>query len=356
VTGDAPPVRAVRRPAARLAFLDALRGCAALWVVLYHVHAGGQAKEALTALPTLVRTVLFDGGHFGVPVFFVLSGFVIAHSIGNDRVDARYVGRFALRRAIRLDIPYWAAIALTLALLELKLAVSGVSILRRHDTSAVLAHMFYLQEFLGLRDINPVFWTLTYEIQFYLLFCALLAVAHRSGVRRLMIPFTLAAATAIVWPLFPALHLRGLSLSQWHGFLLGAFAAWVVSGTLPMRWFALYAALLVGTWTVSGEDVTLVCLATVIMILLVDRAGGLATWLAARPLQFLGRISYSLYLLHVPISGAAFHVTTRVLGGSPLAAGVSIGAVLLINLGAAQIFWWATERPSIALARRMRTR
>ncbi len=344
------------RPPTRLTFLDAMRGFAAMWVVLYHVAAADQARQARAALPAFLRAALFDAGHFGVPVFFVLSGFVIARAIGTDRVDARYVGRFALRRAVRLDPPYWAAIALTLVFVMLKHQITGDPTLTHQSPGAVLAHMFYAQEFLGIRELNPVFWTLSYEVQFYLLFCTLLAVAHVGGRPRLLAPFGVAAVAAVVWPLVRALYVRGLALPGWHGFLLGAFAAWVIAGRLKLTWFALFALLLVGVWTLTGDSFTVVCLATASVILLVDRADGLATWLSARPLQFLGRISYSLYLLHVPISGAAFYAMRRMLPASTLAEFVSILVVLAVNVAAAHLLWWTVERPSTTLARRVRTR
>ena len=51
-------------------------------------------------------------GFVGVDIFFVLSGFVIAYSVREARITPRFLGRFALRRSIRLDPPYWITIAI----------------------------------------------------------------------------------------------------------------------------------------------------------------------------------------------------------------------------------------------------
>ena len=82
-----------------------------MWVVLFHAYAGRHFGLLESWLPVPARAVL-DAGHLGVQIFFVLSGFVISYSVSRYRVDARFIGRFALRRSIRLDPPYWMSISL----------------------------------------------------------------------------------------------------------------------------------------------------------------------------------------------------------------------------------------------------
>ena len=360
VTAAPPAPHARSTPSAgRLAFPDALRGFAALWVVLFHIGASKDVARLQAALPAFVDAAIFRAGHFGVPVFFVLSGFVIALSIGRDAVDARYLGRFALRRAVRLDLPYWAAIAITLVLLAVKRQLFTATAVPEFTPSNVLAHMFYLQQFLGFRAINPVFWTLSYEIQFYLAFCALLAVAHRwrssaADRRSQHALFMLAALVALVAPLVPALHVRGLALASWYGFLLGVFVAWSLDGTIRTLWLVAFAAALCGVWARTGDTFVIVCVITAVLLLLVGRAGHLRDWCTAAPLQFLGRVSYSLYLLHVPVSGAAFYLASPLRARGPGEDFVAMLFVLAVNVAVAWAFWWLVERPSTALAKRLR--
>lgn len=294
-----------------------------------------------------------------MPIFFVLSGFVIALSIGTDRVTFGYTGRFALRRAIRLDLPYWASIAITLTFASIKAQLRPDTGLPVATIAQVLAHMVYLQDFLGYKNINTVYWTLCYEVQFYLMFCVLLAVAHAlsrdaNDRRPTAIIFTLAAVTSIVWPLFPALHLRGLALPNWHGFLLGAFVCWALSGVVKVRWFVLYALALTAVFAMTHDGFTMVCLVTSVTLLLVGRAGHLSDWLRTRWLQFLGKVSYSLYLLHLPITGAAFFALDRVRAHTAVIDEFAGLIVIALNCLAAWLFWWSVERPSTALAKRVR--
>src|SRR5262245_12477206 len=154
---------------ARLRTIDGLRGIAALGVVLYHVDSGARLSYG-DWTPALLTWLLHQGS-LGVDVFFVLSGFVIAYSVRAATYTPAFLGIFALRRFIRLDPPYWASIALEIALLELilRLGVGGVSIVLP-SVQQILAHIVYAQNVLGLGDIVPAFWTLCYEIQFYLFF------------------------------------------------------------------------------------------------------------------------------------------------------------------------------------------
>jgi peptidoglycan/LPS O-acetylase OafA/YrhL len=360
VTADVSQTGSVRSGrAARLTFPDALRGLAALWVVLFHFGEGRHIAHVQAMLPDVLNHAVFRAGHFGVPVFFVLSGFVIALSIGSDAVDARYVGRFALRRAIRLDIPYWASIAISIVVFAVKRELVPNAQIPTITISSLAAHLFYLQEFLGFREINPVFWTLTYEVQFYLAFCILLALAHavpapEGDTRPRNAVVTIAAVLSIAAPVVPALQFRGSALGHWHGFLLGAFIAWALTSAIRTRWVIVYAIALLGMWTVSRDSFTIVCVITGGVLLLVGRAGHLGDWWNAAPLQLLGRVSYSLYLLHVPVSGMAFYAFFRVWPKSPATELAAFAVVLAVNILAAWGFWWAVERPSTALARRLR--
>jgi len=96
--------------ARRLTHIDALRGIATIWVVLFHEVKAGPLWEAI---PTVPRA-LFEWGHLGVAIFFALSGFVIARSLGNQNLDRSSSGRFLVRRYVRLLPPYYFSIAVVL--------------------------------------------------------------------------------------------------------------------------------------------------------------------------------------------------------------------------------------------------
>ncbi|WP_336214579.1 acyltransferase family protein [Nonomuraea sp. LPB2021202275-12-8] len=163
-TSDAPP----RARGARLGWLDALRGVAALVVVYEH---------ALNPLYPELREVTgpwFDAGMYGVMVFFLVSGYVIPASL--ERRGS--VPEFWIGRLFRL-YPLWAVVVAA----ALLLAVTGIDAphiwLTDRPASAILGHLTMLQDLLNVPNVINVLWTLSYEMAFYLLVTALyLARVH----------------------------------------------------------------------------------------------------------------------------------------------------------------------------------
>ncbi len=331
-----------------------MRGLAALWVLLFHYFEAGHAKDLERELPGWL-TAFFHSGHFGIPIFFVLSGFVIAHSVGNQRVDSRFIGRFMLRRSIRLDPMYWFSIAAVIA-------VGFMSPLPHPplpSAARLAAHLFYAQGLLGFKQINNVCWTLCLEVQFYLVFCLMLLVIQRfrrSGQdhRSLVGMAVLSGGVAVLWPL-GLVHFAvwaGLFLPQWYSFLAGVFAYWTFQKRLPGYWFYLFAGSLLVSPLAYRHFPGLAAIIG-LLILFAGRRGKLAAWLTWRPLQVLGAISYSLYLLHNPatsmIVGLAY--TTP-----PTAAWELFWLVLIAAsvCAIAYLAWRFIERPSILLSKRFK--
>ena len=270
----------------RFSFIDALRGLAAMAVVLFHAVEGNHIQS----LPAWLRAIVAHGD-LGVAVFFVLSGFVIAYSLRDQEMTFGSVGRFMLRRSIRLDPPYWVAIALAIgfSILATRLVKS-----RAPDDFTgpqIVAHLAYLHDILGYKNINSVFWTLCYEVQFYIVFALMLCARSWKLIAA-------AFVVSLLWPLGLAPSIQGLFVNLWFGFLLGAGAyyAWRTPRVLP--WFLTYAAV-IGAVAMWRESVfALACATTAAVIVAVALAGriGSLNW---RWLQFIGAISYSLYLIQI---------------------------------------------------------
>lgn len=125
----------------RLHFIDGMRGIAALGVVLFHLY-GNMKHELDNILPCFVK-IIFSHGFLGVPVFFVISEFAIAYSVGDRRIDRKYAIYFMLKRFIRINPAYWASILFAIVLLFIQNLF-----LKRSDpfpsVFGFFAHMFYL--------------------------------------------------------------------------------------------------------------------------------------------------------------------------------------------------------------------
>src|SRR5262245_8352043 len=168
----------------RVDIIDPLRGLAALAVAWFHF-------TNCTSLLPQDSWVRASGsfGWLGVELFFVISGFIIPYSMyrGGYCFPGDF-GTFLVKRVVRLDPPYLAVIGVTLGLLWASAFTPGVAVPRREVSGPqVLRDLGYLNAFLGYPWLNPVFWTLAIEFQFYVLVAVAFPVfASRSGPVRLL--------------------------------------------------------------------------------------------------------------------------------------------------------------------------
>ena len=213
----------------RFVTIDGLRGIAALAVVAFHFRLA-IVRNTADRLPAWLD-VLFRHGGLGVHVFFVISGIVIAFSVRKGAETWGYLGRFALRRPLRLDPPYWLTLALELALIRVGLMFVPSLGTPVPSLGQIGADLLYAQNVLDVGNIVPVFWTLCYEVQYYLFFVAGLiawsSMRHRLPERSR--PGVLASTLAIPFALSLALHfvpsapvLQGAALDYWFEFFTGA--------------------------------------------------------------------------------------------------------------------------------------
>lgn len=327
----------------KFTLIQALRGFAALWVVLFHASEGHHIDGLKSSLPNWLNLILFDLGDNGVAIFFALSGFVIAHSIRDAQVTPPYIGKFALRRAIRLDPPYWAAIVFVIGLGFVSSVVKGEDF-AFPTFGQIGAHLFYLQTILGYAQINSVFWTLTYEVQFYLFLVCIVGLSQRFG-RSRVLPFAL--LIAIVWGcrLIPE-QVPGLFVNLWHSFFVGTLAYWAISSRRALIALLFLSLLLAAS---APSTFTIVSVVTALCLYASSLTGHLYSGLQWRWIQFLGAISYSLYLTHNPITGATFFILKRSHAPEWAAFPVVVGICILFAWG----FWWALERTSQRFAKQI---
>lgn len=314
----------------RLTTIDALRGCAALAVAWFHFTNGTPGFLADGILQSSGAR-----GWLGVEVFFVISGFIIPYSLHKGGYLLRRHWRlFVAKRVIRLDPPYVACIVLVVALSYASAATPGFRGAPPHYTWTQLAlHLGYLNAYIGGDWVNPVFWTLAIEFQFYLVIALVypLLVHDRLSVRMGSIGLMVVASL-----LFPSTQL----VFRW----LGLFALGIVSFQLYVRlidrrlYFVLLGALSVSCYMALGALVTAVGMATALIL----------TFVRIRRTRFfsvLAAISYSVYLLHVPIGGRVINLGMR-LAPTLLNRGLTLTMALAVTICASYLFYRLIELPA----------
>ncbi len=275
--------------------VDGLRGLAVMLVVFWHVlRADVFGMHWFHAL---------NLGRMGVQLFFVISGFVIGALLTDRESGLRTLPRFMARRMLRLTPPYFAAIALVLTLLEIfkRLNPAGSYLELRPDL--LLCSLAYLCYPLGLPLYLKVGWSLEIEVQFYLIACCIVPLALARGVRTAWLTAVCLLAIAPFAPEATALRFA-------PPFVLGMAIVAYRRGVLGLPAFALVSVGLSAYWGAAlGEAETGTILAL----------GALAIALEVRMpavLVWLGGISYSLYLVHLPIGPPFVSAVKR--GGLPV--------------------------------------
>lgn len=372
----------------RLAFLDGLRGLSAFYVMLFHLGAPAGLPAGLA--------LAWGWTHFGrsaVGVFIVLSGYSLMLPVARS-ADGRLRGGFGdyiKRRSLRILPPYYAAMAIIIALL-LGAKHFGNSIgslshnVHADDLTArnIVSHVFLLQNWVDFgkwnSGIESSMWSVSVEWQIYFLFpLLLLPLWRRFG---LAAPVCLGLLIGIIPLVALPKEYNFAWASPWY---VGLFAMGMAGASisfssepwrqrlyqeLPWGWFAAIAFGLfflfsvplnldpvqdenIGLCFAVGSDV-LVGLGTMCLIVFCTRSAHIAgldsavrlppalRLLESRWAIRLGAFSYSLYLVHVPIvlklsqwSGGHF---------SPVGAFLFDLASIPFTLAVAYLFHLAFER------------
>jgi peptidoglycan/LPS O-acetylase OafA/YrhL len=320
------PGRIAHRPE-----LDGLRGLAVLVVLAAHVPMLGVARE---------------GGLAGVTLFFVLSGYLITRLLVAEwtttaRVDLR---SFYLRRALRLFPALAAVLVVVVTGYGLGLWQSNPADL----AAAVPAVIFYVGNWVAAMGVPfgvlGHTWSLGVEEQFYLVWPILLIlVLSRVSLRTLGTVAVIVAVLITPWRLVLLLngHLGwAFNGTDAHadGLLLGCAIA-LLGPRLPsgLGWLGVVGVIATSiVWIGGGGLVVMVPLATIASALAVACAPTALGW---KPLAFVGRISYGLYLWHFLF----------------IWSGLAAPVVVLLSFAAAIVSFYVIERPFLRVKDRLRS-
>ena len=340
----------------RIQSLEVLRGLAALAVAWFHITHGGKLLAGAASPLHKAASAVGAIGFHGITLFFVLSGFVIPWSIRHATpVDGllgslRGLPSFLLRRLLRLQPPYAMACVLALGLNWLSTLAPGyagsTSVTLPQALTALLTDNLYLTGLLGGSWILVVAWTLALEVQFYVV-AGLIEPWARPAQRVILSPWLYGLGVAAVSALAVLIPQGTLVFRVLPVFALGWITAHQAWGPRPVHWLAI-AWLLLLLAKLSGFEQALVAGVCVALLKLALAAPSFGP----KPLLWLGGISYSLFLIHVPIGGRVVNLLSRfTLSGSQQLLVCLLA--LALSLLAAWGFSVVIERPSHRMSRNL---
>ena len=300
---------------ARIPFIDVARGLAAAAVALFHSLGPFPVASLHPALAFIATATSM--GWLGVHVFFTLSGWCIAERLASARARGESPGAFLIDRGLRIYPAYLAALALAILL---RLAATPFN--QTDPSSSIPASGWAWLGDLGLLHIalgTPIYllvsWSLFYEICYYLLAAFALS---RLATKRARGPLLLTIGAALCFlPIMGPLGAPLKALENWLDFFLGMLA-WYATRR-GFGWSIRTALALTGGATVLLYNHHLLGIGPLVswiialLLWLASRHSRWADALAPAPLLSLGAISYSLYLIHVPILSPLMNLATRLL-------------------------------------------
>jgi peptidoglycan/LPS O-acetylase OafA/YrhL len=342
----------IAAPRMRLTSLDAVRGIASFIVVLCHIHGNlsDQLRERLSASMWARAVTLFTNGDAAVIIFFMLSGYVLALPFFRH-AQPPYL-QFVWKRFCRIYIPFAAAIIIAIFLYPFD----------PPTLRAIIGHFLMVGTGHNVK-LDVAMWSLVYEMRISLVFpllillCRNTRIAFVSAVIMLIVSTRILVAHADSSPFtvepFWVTMIWTIRVMPYFifGILLSKHAA-IIKEHMVMRgkvWLLL-APLIIFLFPHRGylsirRDI-IYDVAAALMIILALNAPSVARVLNRSVLQWLGRISYSLYLVHVPILTALF---TR-FAGQPIWLIAITGIVA--SLLAATVMHSLVEVPAIKLGQR----
>jgi peptidoglycan/LPS O-acetylase OafA/YrhL len=288
--------------------LTGLRFFLALWVVLHHLTGPGQRFEATVLLLPHGMFTLIRGGYQAVTTFFALSGFVLTRSYSTTVWNHENRLRYA-----------WGRIARIYPVYLLSLLVVAPFIFEDHTPGKagyLIAHLLLVQTWLGSIPVNwntPA-WSLCCEMFFYAMFPLLVGPVRRSSWRGLIGWALLAVClTRMMWAVGVSDEIK--PLVHLSDFLMGITAACAYDllcgrARPPRGWWLYLPGFAAAAGMLAYPDVlpkvidvnSALRVANGLLLIGLALGGGWIARALETPLMvYLGKSSYAMYILHVPI-------------------------------------------------------
>lgn len=361
--------------------LDGLRGVAAFAVVISHIfyayytylHIGVGATHSSTFEATLFHSPFsfFYRGNFSVAIFFVISGYVLSRSFFQN-YSYKGLKNSALKRYFRLGIPVFASVMLSYLLIQMHLYPAreitingwiGSLITQPASFIGALKEGVYSAIFFGERSYNYVLWTIQIELigtfllftylalfganRYRLIIAVILCILMITGMRAtgLYLSLFLIGALfntsnklnyqAILVPIgvLLALYLGGYQWRSSSYSSLADMAVWVQSNT----------------WVVFHWPIFFPCAGACLLVYLVTQNKTLDQLLNLKIFQWLGKISYALYLIHplvlssVGLSTYLWLIKTNSYLFATMVSGITI---IIISCSIAELFYRYVDKPA----------
>lgn len=361
--------------------LDSVRGLAAISVMLLHFFLAFKVCVPDFNLISVVdRSPLriFWSGTEAVILFFVLSGFVLSMSYYNT-VTLKYKD-YLIRRICRIYLPYIVSVFLTVVCMatlyrENVPSISGwFDLFKSSSTDLLLGHVILIDQFDSYK-LNVVFWSLVHEMRISIIFPILMLIILKLSWKRNLIIAALCSICFFIIYFFSLKFLQnditknstsyfatiryipffilGALMAKYRNILDGFYNKFTTSSKILMLivavlsytypWWFLINITYLHVSFINDMMVSLGCTIFIATSIFSKRVRGV---LLLKPIHFIGRISYSLYLVHMVV---LLSILNAFYGKASI--GLIFVSAFVLSFFVAVVMHYLVEIPSISLGR-----
>lgn len=337
----------------RMPFIDALKAVCCLLIVTHHLAIYGPMSDiAYPLIPALIDW-LREYGRMAVQMFFVIAGFLVAAKCTPQGLSLVATPiRLIQQRYLRLIIPYLAALTLAIGCAALaRMWMHHESIPAAPNVSQLLAHIFLMHNLLNQDVLSAGIWYVAIDFQLFVLTILLLWISNQvhhqyPSLYMLSLFLFISLTTSSLFFFNRDSYWDETALYFFGSYGLGILIYWASISKHQILWFIVLIALILAALAIDFRSRTALAGSVMVILGLAQYYGVLGSNRIPSYLTYIGRASYSIFLVHFPVSlvvNAAFfkflpHQPAIHLFGLLVAIGASIVTGILL-------FNWLEARP-----------
>jgi len=338
------------RSANRFPVIDAFKAVASQLIVLHHLAAYGPISDAVQQAAPAMISWLYDYARMAVQVFFVIGGYLAARSMQTNTASMAWLTVNLVNRYLRLVVPFCFALVLAiLSALVARQLLADDFIPDMPELSQFLSHVFLLHGVLDFDSLTAGAWFIAVDFQLFLMMLGIAWLGGKSvDSRKIMIAVvTLMAAASLFW------FNRDSGYDDWALYFFGAYGMGAMAYWAGLRehlaaWFWLNAAIAAAALIADFRLRILIALCVAFILFFTKNVQVKKELRLLGLMHYLGKVSYSLFLVHFSIVMLANAVFGWLKFSGSLAGFVFMMFSWIASLVLADIFYRMVEKPATA--------
>jgi peptidoglycan/LPS O-acetylase OafA/YrhL len=338
----------------RFALIDTLKGICCLLVLMHHLAFYGPMSDAAHELIPGVIDFLFEYGRMAVSVFLVIGGFLTGQIICKPNIFVKKsVIEFIWSKYIRLIIPYISAIALAITCSFIASQwMQHSSLSASPEPAQLTSHLLLLQNILGYESLSAGLWYVEIDFQLFLISLLLVFIIERltpaswpyTSIHHISIGIVslLTISSLFIFNLHESLDTTFLYFYGSYG--LGILAAYITREKTIYFLLLLLSIIVAASLYIHFRERILISFMTALLLCLSHQQNWINASIWKNPLAYLGKISYSIFLVHFPISLLFSALFWNLYPHDPLMNMIGMGLSAVSSLLIAIIFYRLIEQ------------